>query len=259
MTVRQAMAIIGAFPGGKLFGQTSKMPGRSYGLDAFACKRGSYLAQQPGTPCSACYARRNFYATWTPVIKNRESHQQAVAHPDWVEAMAFLMRRRLAGERFFRMHDSGDLIDTAHLEKIAQIAERVPWLQIWLPTHEPFTVAAWRDLRGGAMPPANLVIRLSADYNDQPPQWTGRMAGLTRKRIAELLADLPTSTTHTVVGKPVQVSGRRKDSIECQAHTRDHKCGPCRACWSPKVRNVSYPLTSEHGHVSTQLRLHVIQ
>ncbi|HYC73109.1 MAG TPA: hypothetical protein VEB66_18000, partial [Opitutaceae bacterium] len=75
MNLRSAREIIGAGPTGHPFGQTSKMPGRSYGLDAFACRRGSVLAADPDSICARCYARWNFYATWWPVQVNRQRHQ----------------------------------------------------------------------------------------------------------------------------------------------------------------------------------------
>ena len=38
------------------FTKTSKMPGLSYSLPAWACKTGSKLSKIPGTPCFGCYA-----------------------------------------------------------------------------------------------------------------------------------------------------------------------------------------------------------
>ena len=59
------------------------------------------------------------------------------------------MRHHLRdAEPSFRMHDSGALVDVAHLAKIATVAEAVPWLAIWMPTHDPFIVAQWRHERG---------------------------------------------------------------------------------------------------------------
>jgi hypothetical protein len=221
------------------------MPGYSYGLDAFVCRRGSQLALEADTPCAKCYARRNFYATWTPVVKNRRAHQAAIHGRHWADAMVRLLEHYLlpVGERWFRMHDSGDLRDITHLGKIVDVARRTPWLSYWLPTHEPFIVAEYRATHGTDAFPPNLVVRLSADHDDLPPSWPGRVAGMTRAEVAIVLAGLPTSTTNTVVGRPVQVDAVRRHSVECLAHTRGHQCGSCRACWSPLVRNVSYPIS----------------
>lgn len=257
LTLAQARRIIGAAPSGQPFGKTSKMPGYSYGLDAFACKRGSILAKDPRSPCHRCYARRNFYATWTPVVKNRRAHQAAILDPRWADAMVLLSEHYLkpAGEVWFRMHDSGDLQSVQHLAAICDWAERCPWLNIWAPTHEPFIVAEYLGSCGSVIP-SNLVIRLSADYNDKPPSWSGRVAGMTRAEVQAALAEVPTSTTHSIAstreapGNPVQVSDSRKDSVECRAHLRGHQCGNCRACWSPLVRNVSYPLSGGDTAVS---------
>lgn len=255
MKVTTARAIIGAASAGPVFGRTSKMPGFSYGLDAFACERGGELARDPRSPCHGCYARRNFYATWGPVIQNRKAHQAAIHHERWTEAMVFLLERfvRPTGDHFFRMHDSGDLAGAWHLAKIVEVARATPWLKMWLPTHEPLMVGEFRDADG--VIPSNLTIRISADYNDRPPTVANFDHRKQRVRyLRALVADLPTSTTHAKIGRPVQVSDRRKDTIECRAHERDHRCGPCRACWSPLVRNVSYPLSGGDTRVSRAQR-----
>ena len=239
LTLREAKRWIGANSTTNPFGQTSKMPGKSYGLDAFACQRGSELAKNDRSPCARCYARRNFYATWGPVIKNRQGHQRAVEQIGqsgnrWTEAMIYLMRHYLGNERWFRWHDSGDFHSLEHVAAVCEVARATPWLSHWVPTHEPRMVGAYLD-NGGRIPD-NLVIRLSADFIGQPFQ--------APYAYRHELAGLPTSTTHEGEGaKPVQVSERRGDSVECMSYKRDHTCGNCRACWSPKVKNVSYPLS----------------
>ncbi|HYC73125.1 MAG TPA: hypothetical protein VEB66_18080, partial [Opitutaceae bacterium] len=159
-----------------------------------------------------------------PVQVNRQRHQAAITHPQWADAMALLMRRYLAKERHFRWHDSGDLASVDHLRKIVTIAERTPWLRHWLPTHEGEIVADF--VLGGGVIPANLTIRLSADYIGVAAD----VPGILRDKVT-------TSTAHTTIGAPVA------GAIECRAHERDHECGPCRACWSPNAAAISYPVT----------------
>lgn len=223
-------------------GQPSKMPAASYGLDAFVCKTGSVLALQPGSTCEGCYAQKDFYKTYGPVIKNRRTHQAAIHHPLWTEAMIRMIwdyvrecdedaRREnpdiaFQPEVYFRWHDSGDLWSLDHFENICAIAEATSRVQHWLPTREYGIVAQF--LREGGVIPPNLTVRLSAHWNGEAPELPPRLFGL------------PTSTVHFEHGKPVQISARRKDSIECRAYTRDNFCGNCRACWSPDVQNVSY-------------------
>jgi protein gp88 len=223
MPLIKARAIAGSL------GEPSKMPGPSYGLDAFVCQKGSELAAIPGSSCEHCYARRNFYKYWRPALKARHHRQAAIHHPEWVEAMIAILEDYLKtdGEKVFRWHDSGDLHSADHLANICAVAEATPGLAHWLPTREYDYVATYRA-RGGVIPP-NLTIRLSAHF-------VGRVAD-----VPLALADLPTSTIHPPEGTPVPVSGRRNDSVSCRAFSRDNHCGPCRACWDQRVRNVSYP------------------
>ena len=41
---------------------TSKMPGKSWGINADRCKTGFKLAKVAGSICSICYAQKGFYA-----------------------------------------------------------------------------------------------------------------------------------------------------------------------------------------------------
>ncbi len=225
LSVDRAVAIAGSI------GQTSKMPGASYGLDARRCITGSKLVALENSVCEGCYALKNFYATWRPALIARDRRHLGILRPLWPEAMVALLLDylRRGGEPFFRWHDSGDLQSVAHLTRIAGIAAALPEVRFWLPTREYSIVADY--LADGGPVPDNLAVRLSAHWVGQPPE-------LPR---AELLG-LPTSTVHLgTVSPAVAVSSRRSDSIACRAWTRENTCGPCRACWNPNVRNVSYP------------------
>jgi hypothetical protein len=112
-----------------------------------------------------------------------------------------------------RWHDSGDLQSIEHLAKICEVARRTPKIKHWLPTRELKIVRAYVD--SGNMIPRNLVIRVSATMVDgQPTQhWPN------------------TSTVH----HDAAPQGRA-----CPAPKQGNQCGSCRACWNPKVSNVSY-------------------
>jgi len=183
--------------------RTSKMPGRSYSLPASACITGSKLAKIPGTVCYNCYARKKRYL-FPQTQRALARRLEAIRHPDWVEAMCFLIRK--SKTTHFRWHDSGDLQGRWHLERIAEIARRMPDVKFWLPTKELGMVS-------GFIPPPNLVIRVSGACIDAPAP--GRF-----------------KCTSTVV----------TEGATCQASKRGGKCGNCRKCWSPKVANVSYAL-----------------
>ena len=219
----------------KKLGEPSKMPGYTFGLSAFDCKRGAELAEIPGSVCYGCYARKNFYSM-KHVRKAHQERMDRLNHPQWVDALVLLIERSTdPSDPVFRWHDSGDIVSVAHLKRIVEVAERTPWVRHWLPTHEHDMVREF--LKEGNEVPQNLCIRLSADMIDEAPNFN------------DGLEDLPTSSVHSAEGFPVQVSDNRKHSIECRAYTRTNPnrgrgggyCGNCRACWDPRVKNVSYP------------------
>ena len=232
LTVPEAEAIIG----GSL-GRPSKMPCPAWGISARECRRGSRLAEKPGTVCQACYARRSHYLG-ASVITAHERRLAALAHPLWSDAMALLVNAFARGNHF-RWFDSGDLQSAAHLDMILWVAKKTPTVSHWLPTHETGLIRPrLADI------PSNLTVRISAD-----------MIG----KAAERSMGLPTSTVHRNPGAPVRVaSSKRSASIECLAYLRGHRCGQCRACWSPKVQNVSYLLNAGLRSASREaMRVHL--
>ena len=193
---------------GKISKGNTKMPGTSYAIDAFACNTGSKLAEIKGTPCASCYARK--LQKLRPSVNqgykaNLEKWRKASAE-QWVKAMVFQIER--SGTDYHRWFDSGDLQNKAMLDNIIEVCKRTPNVKHWLPTQE-------RDIIKGVDTPPNLVIRLSGSkVNGRAPN-----------------AD-NTSTVFDKHGEPI--------GQECLAYTRGNNCGDCRACWDPKVNNVSY-------------------
>lgn len=185
-------------------GKPSKMPGFSYGLPAQECKTGSKLAQKPGSTCFGCYALKGCYrfkAFKTASYKRLK----AIDNPLWSKAMAAQINSKKS--KFFRWHDSGDLQSLKHLAKIFKVAKLTPGVQHWLPTREAWT-QAYQDRA-----PGNLVIRFSMPMVNQPAAGNWR-------------------NTSTVVTDEKKAT--------CPAPKQDNKCGSCRACWSPSVKNVAY-------------------
>lgn len=233
LTIGEAVAIAG------VLGKPSKMPGYSYGLSALLCHRGSEMSKVPGSICSACYALTDWYLTWRPLHKGQARRFAGLQHPQWEDAMVLQIEHFTTREvPFFRWHDSGDLQGVWHLERIVRVCERTPWVKHWLPTRQYEYV---RDFlaAGGVIPP-NLTIRLSALMIDaEPPR---ELPGVPLRPgdivIPPELYHLPTSTVHTA-GAELPLQG--KGCIQCAAdkHTA-YKCLNCRACWDPRVRNVSY-------------------
>lgn len=224
MSIADAVAIAGTL------GKPSKLPGYSYGLSAHLCKTGSKLRKVPGSVCSTCYAHNDFYATWTPVALGHARRFMSLQHPRWCDAMVRLIRHYcVPPQDFFRWHDSGDLQGAWHLARIVEVCERTPDVKHWIPTREYGFVIEYLD--GGGTTPSNLVVRLSAHTIDAEPEIPIRLVGY------------PTSTVSSI---PADLSGVRivegKGAVECRAvEARDNHCGPCRACWEPRVVNVNYP------------------
>lgn len=207
-TLKAANAIAGTL------GKPSKMPGRTYGIPARACHVGAKLAKVEGSTCSSCYAMRGNYI-FRDVIKSQNTRLASITGPQWVEAMVYLIEHGVKHDNpYFRWHDSGDLQSIQHLTRICAIAALTPWCHHWLPTREASIVA--RYLKQGGKVPSNLVIRQSATMvNGTAPKGLG----------------LPTSTVH---------AGTRPTGRLCPAPAQGNKCNDCRACWSQRVRNVSY-------------------
>ena len=184
-----------------------KMPEGSYNLPATACQTGAKLREIPGTPCWGCYAfkgRYNFPNVQAALSRRLDS----LTHPDWVEAMATLVK----GKKHFRWHDSGDLQGPKHLTNIFEVCKRTPETMHWLPTQE-------RKLLQFLDPdiiPSNLIIRLSNAKNDTVPgqAW---------------------SHWSTVVSKP-------REGHICPAPEQGNNCGSCRACWNKDVKEIQYRL-----------------
>jgi len=196
MNTKEAWTLVGGLS------KPSKMPGWAIGIPAKECKTGSKLRLIPNSVCSECYALKNCYM-FKVVQEAQYKRLKAIAHPQWVEAMATLINSKKPD--VFRWHDSGDVQDVDHLEKIFKVCELTPSKRHWMPTRE-----AWiKDHMHKA--PANLVVRFSSPMVDQGPvkSWAN------------------TSTVST-------------KSRSCPAPDNNNECGDCRACWDPLVKNIEY-------------------
>ena len=196
MNTKEAWALVGGLS------KPSKMPGWSIGIPAKECKTGKKLRQIKNSVCEGCYALKGCYV-FDIVQKAQYKRLEAINHPDWVLAMATLINSKKPD--VFRWHDSGDVQDVDHLEKIFEVCRLTPGKRHWMPTRE-----AWiKDHMHKA--PANLVVRFSSPMIDQGPvkSWAN------------------TSTVST-------------KSRSCPAPDNNNECGSCRACWDPLVKNIEY-------------------
>ena len=181
----------------------SKMPGWAYGLPAAECKTGGKLKLIFNSTCSGCYADKGCYVF--PVVQAAQYRRlESIKHKDWVRAMVALINSKKS--KWFRWHDSGDVQDEAHLQKIFTVARLTPDTKHWLPTREawvkPFINQA----------PDNLVVRFSMPMIDQAA------------------AESWPNTSTVVSGE-----GRT-----CPAPDQDNECKDCRACWDKSIHNIAY-------------------
>jgi hypothetical protein len=196
MNTKEAWALVGGLS------KPSKMPGWSIGIPAAECKTGKKLQQVKDSVCYNCYALKGCYV-FAVVQKAQYKRLDAIKNPYWVEAMATLINSKKPD--VFRWHDSGDVQDLEHLQKIFEVCKLTPTKRHWMPTRE-----AWiKDHLSSC--PDNLVIRFSSPMVDQPPvdSWPN------------------TSTVST-------------KSRTCPAPDQNNECGTCRACWDPLVKNIEY-------------------
>lgn len=213
MTVRSAQETAGKISTGN-----SKMPGTTYAIDAFACKRGSKLAKVAGTPCSVCYARKlqrlrpSVDKGWKANLAKWEASTDV---DQWTQAIAFQIIR-YNSDGYHRWFDSGDLQGVDMLDAIVTVCRMTPAINHWLPTQESGFVRQWIDDNGPL--PSNLVVRVSASKID----------GALPKGQANWC-------TSNVVSSPDKAPGWK-----CPARDQGNQCGDCRACWDSEVSNVSY-------------------
>ena len=196
MKTSEAWKIVGGLS------KPSKMPGWSIGIPAAECKTGSKLRLIPESVCANCYALKGCYV-FKVVQEAQYRRLAAISSPQWVEAMATLINSKKPD--VFRWHDSGDVQDLDHLNKIYEVCKLTPTKKHWMPTREAWIKDHLQDK------PNNLVIRFSAPMVNQaaPASW-------------------PHSSE--VVEK----------DFNCPASQQNNECRDCRACWDPKIKTVSY-------------------
>jgi len=202
-TIKNALEIVQGLT------KTDKMPSSSYSIPAKECKKGSKLRMIKGSVCSTCYALKGNYARYPKIVETQYKRLKSISNPLWVKAMIFLINNKkdIVSSGVFRWHDSGDIQNIDHFEKILQVVKATPNIKHWLPTKESQLVKKYQ----GEIP-NNLVIRLSGAMID------GK---------APIYANTSTVTTN-------------KDNATCKAFENNGKCGDCRKCWNKDIKNISY-------------------
>ena len=223
MKTDEAFKIIG----GSL-SKPSKMPGFSIGLPAKECKTGSKLRKVQGSTCYDCYALKGCYVF--KVVQDAQYRRlAAVSSPQWVQAMAHLINSKKPN--VFRWHDSGDVQDLDHLNKIYEVCRLPPTRRHWLPTRE-----AWIK-EHVSRAPDNLIIRFSTPMIDQaaPASWsnTTTVSSLHSVNDCPAFRTDKAGTVHSLEEFKVMTKETKKDL------DLGH-CGSCRNCWNKEIKNISY-------------------
>jgi len=222
MKTSRALQIIGGLS------NTKKMDCFSYGLPALECKTGSKLRKIPGSTCYNCYAMKGCYV-FPDVKKAQYRRLKSLKRSTWVRAMAAAINSKKS--TLFRWHDSGDVQDLDHLNKIFEVCKLTPTKRHWLPTRE-----AW--IRDHAKRfPKNLIVRLSMPMVDQAPagSWDNTStvsSSATSKSCAAFRTD-KTRTTHSLADFNA-MNKKVKKELDL-GH-----CGSCKKCWNKKISNVNY-------------------
>ena len=183
--------------------RTSKMPGLSYSLPAWACQTGSKLRKIKGTPCLNCYALKGNYIRYPKIKEVQYKRLDSITNPLWVEAMAV----QIKNQKYFRWHDAGDIQSVEHLRKIFAVAILTPNTKHWLPTQE-------------------RKYLLEVDPNEVPDNLIIRLSG------SKINGSIPNAWEHT--------SSVVTENAKCPSANQDGKCMDCRMCWSKDVKNISY-------------------
>ena len=194
----------------KMLSSTSKLGVKSISLDAKKCRTGSKLAKKSGTVCNGCYALKGCYVF--PVVKDAMQRRLDFFNsPNFISIMVWLLQSQR--KKFFRWFDSGDIQNVFMGLNILEICKLTPDIKHWIPTKE---YKFWRQVLKIEKLPDNVVLRISSPNIDQEP-----LKGFNN-----------TSTVH---------ENKKAFGLECIAYKQEGKCLDCKACYDPKIKNISYP------------------
>ena len=194
----------------RMLSNTSKLGVKSISLDARKCKTGSKLAKKPGTVCNGCYALKGCYVF--PVVKDAMARRlEFFNSKDFIPIMVWLLQSQK--KKFFRWFDSGDIQNIFMGLNILEVCKQTPDIKHWIPSKE---YKFWREILKIEKLPNNVCLRISSPNIDQAP-----LKGFNN-----------TSTVH---------ENKKAFGLECIAYKQDGKCLECKACYDPKIKNISYP------------------
>ena len=128
MNIKEAQAIT------HTLSKPGKMPGFAYSTPAHECKTGTKLRAIPNSVCANCYAYERGRYRFQNVKDAQYKRFRSLTHPLWVKAMAAQINSKKV--KHFRWHDSGDVQNLDHLNKIYEVCRLTPSVKHWMPTRE---------------------------------------------------------------------------------------------------------------------------
>lgn len=277
-------AMGGSCPGANA-GQTTSTKAAAASLAPLISKKiGGWPVRLAQAICQRCYAEGGQYATglvqfaqlvryaWTreavsngtfvPVmdwaVKNADYHLDGKGTvtverevDGRVEKVKIAPPAERDGEKYFRIHDSGDMYDISYLSAWQEVARLNPRVTFWAPSRM-WMFPAFDQIM--ATNPTNLIMRPSAYHINEPPPRelaAGWSAGSTsykdvikppgKRPVGDKLpAGVPGPS------KPYdwdcQAYNTESENVTCrEAEAPDGKIG-CRACWKKPDLEINYTL-----------------
>ena len=192
---------------------TSKLDGiKSWSLNALETCPGSVSHKNElVAACQGCYAPTGNYV-FRNVREPREHNRRDWQRDDWVSDMV----QALAGERYFRWFDSGDMYDVRLARKMFAVMRDTPDVKHWLPTRMHKFIK-FRPVLDAMRALPNVAVRFSSDSVNGA--FTPGVHGST----------IITSREAAPAGVKV-----------CEAYEHGGKCSGCRACWDASIPVIAY-------------------
>ena len=227
-TLKQASQIVGGYT------KVKKLNTISYSISAKKCITGSKLRLIKNTVCSTCYALKGNYVRFSKNIEpNMQKRLESINNINWVNAMVYIMQnqKQVVNTGLFRWHDSGDIQNQAHLDKIVQVAKATPNIKYWLPTKESNIIQNYKGVI-----PKNLIIRLSGSFIDaKPPKYKNTSTVVSDKDNATCKAYLTDKNYRVHSQQQYNSYTKKQKKLFDFGH-----CGNCVNCWDDSIKNVSY-------------------
>jgi len=280
-----ATAMGGSCPGANAGQTTTKKADAEHLAPLISKKIGGWPVRLAQAICQRCYAEGGQYATglvqfaqlvryaWTkeavsngtfvPImdwaVKNAEYHLdgkgtvkiETVTEDGRVVTREIHPPAERDGNKYFRIHDSGDMYHVGYLAAWQEVARLNPEVTFWAPSRMWMLPAYDRVM---AENPTNLVVRPSAYHiNEPPPRAMGKGWSAGSTSYKDVLK--PPGKSPAGDKLPAGVAGPSKpydwdcqayntesENVTCrEAEAPDGEVG-CRACWKKPDLEINYTL-----------------